>query len=110
MLANAYYLDVGIAKLVSGPVTRVRAVSSATVSTATVIDGAVNGVGTAPRGRWRPARGLQTGLRAQLRARHRARHGAAASVLFVRRGVVADFPILTTLIVLPCDRRADHAC
>ena len=65
---------------------RVRARSSPTASTGTVIDGAVNGIGDAcARGGGGGLRRRPDRARAQLRARHRARRGAAP-VCSWRRG------------------------
>ncbi len=61
VLANGYYLDVGLARVVSGPVTAFARVLSDGVDRS-VIDGAVNGVGKLAREGGGGLRRLQTGL------------------------------------------------
>ena len=61
MLENAWYLDYGLARLVSGPVTAFARFLSDGVDRAG-IDGAVNGIATAARGGSGGLRRLQTGL------------------------------------------------
>jgi NADH-quinone oxidoreductase subunit L len=61
VLQNAYYLDVGLARFVSGPVTAFARFLSDGVDRAG-IDGAVNGIATAARGSGGGLRRLQTGL------------------------------------------------
>ena len=61
MLANAYYLDVGLARFVSGPVTSAARFLNEGIDR-DVIDGAVNGVGRAFRGAGAGLRRVQTGL------------------------------------------------
>ena len=61
VLANAYYLDVGLARFVSGPVTSVARFLNEGIDR-DVIDGAVNGVGRAFRGIGGGLRKVQTGL------------------------------------------------
>jgi NADH-quinone oxidoreductase subunit L len=61
VLENAYYLDVGLARFVSGPVTSAARFLSDGVDRG-VIDGAVNGVGRAFRGAGGGLRKVQTGL------------------------------------------------
>ena len=61
VLANAYYLDVGLARFVSGPATSAARFLSDGVDRG-VIDGAVNGVGRAFRGAGGGLRKVQTGL------------------------------------------------
>jgi NADH-quinone oxidoreductase subunit L len=61
VLQNAYYLDIGLARFVSGPVTAFARFLSDGVDRAG-IDGAVNGIATAARGTGGGLRRLQTGL------------------------------------------------
>jgi NADH-quinone oxidoreductase subunit L len=61
VLANAYYLDVGLARFVSGPVTSAARFLNEGVDRG-VIDGAVNGLGRAFRGAGGGLRRVQTGL------------------------------------------------
>jgi NADH-quinone oxidoreductase subunit L len=61
VLANAYYLDVGLARFVSGPVTSAARFLSEGIDR-DVIDGAVNGVGRTFRGVGGGLRKVQTGL------------------------------------------------
>lgn len=61
VLANAYYLDVGLARLVSGPVTSAARFLNEGIDR-DVIDGAVNGVGRVFRGAGGGLRKVQTGL------------------------------------------------
>jgi NADH-quinone oxidoreductase subunit L len=61
VLANGYYLDVGLARFVTGPVTAFARLLSEGVDRS-VIDGAVNGVGTLAREGSQGLRRLQTGL------------------------------------------------
>jgi NADH-quinone oxidoreductase subunit L len=61
VLANAYYLDVGLARFVSGPVTSAARFLNEGIDR-DVIDGAVNGVGRAFRGAGAGLRRVQTGL------------------------------------------------
>ena len=61
VLANAYYLDVGLARFVSGPVTAAARFVSEGIDR-DVIDGAVNGVGRTFRGVGGGLRKVQTGL------------------------------------------------
>jgi NADH-quinone oxidoreductase subunit L len=61
VLANAYYLDVGLARFVSGPVTSFARFLNEGIDR-DVIDGAVNGVGRAFRGIGGGLRKVQTGL------------------------------------------------
>ena len=61
VLANAYYLDVGLARFVSGPVTSAARFLSEGVDR-DVIDGAVNGIGRSFRGVGGGLRKVQTGL------------------------------------------------
>ncbi|HEV7526279.1 MAG TPA: NADH-quinone oxidoreductase subunit L, partial [Acidimicrobiia bacterium] len=61
VLENAWYIDIGLARLVSGPVTAFARFLSDGVDRAG-IDGAVNGIGTAARGAGGGLRRLQTGL------------------------------------------------
>ncbi len=61
VLQNAWYLDLGVARLVSGPVTAFARFLSDGVDRAG-IDGAVNGIATAARGGGGGLRKLQTGL------------------------------------------------
>ena len=61
MLQNAWYLDIGLARLVSGPVTMFARFLSDGVDRAG-IDGAVNGIATAARTGGSGLRRLQTGL------------------------------------------------
>jgi NADH-quinone oxidoreductase subunit L len=58
---NGYYFDIGIAKLVSGPITAFASFLSNGVDHG-VIDGAVNGIGTVFRGAGGGLRKVQTGL------------------------------------------------
>jgi NADH-quinone oxidoreductase subunit L len=61
VLQNAYYLDIALARFVSGPVTAFARFLSDGVDRAG-IDGAVNGIATAARGSGGGLRRLQTGL------------------------------------------------
>jgi NADH-quinone oxidoreductase subunit L len=61
VLANAYYLDVGLARFVSGPVTAAARFLNEGIDR-DVIDGAVNGVGRAFRSVGGGLRKVQTGL------------------------------------------------
>jgi NADH-quinone oxidoreductase subunit L len=61
VLANAYYLDVGLARFVSGPATAFARFLADGIDR-DVIDGAVNGVGGAFRGVGTGLRRVQTGL------------------------------------------------
>ena len=61
MLANAYYLDIGLARFVSGPVTAFANFLTNGVDKK-VIDGAVNGIGTLTRDGGQGLRRLQTGV------------------------------------------------
>jgi len=61
VLANAYYLDVGLARFVSGPVTAAARFLNEGIDR-DVIDGAVNGLGRAFRGFGGGLRKVQTGL------------------------------------------------
>ncbi len=61
VLANAYYLDVGLARFVSGPVTAFARLLSVGIDHS-IIDGAVNGVGGLAREGGRGLRRVQTGL------------------------------------------------
>jgi NADH-quinone oxidoreductase subunit L len=61
VLQNAWYIDLGVARLVSGPVTMFARFLSDGVDRAG-IDGAVNGIATAARGGSGGLRRLQTGL------------------------------------------------
>jgi len=61
VLANAYYLDVGLARFVSGPATAFAHLLSDGLDHS-VIDGAVNGVGTVTRWGGQGLRRIQTGL------------------------------------------------
>jgi NADH-quinone oxidoreductase subunit L len=61
VLANAYYLDVGLARFVSGPVTSAARFLNEGIDR-DVIDGAVNGVGRGFRGIGGGLRKVQTGL------------------------------------------------
>ena len=61
VLQNAYYLDAGLARFVSGPITAFARFLSDGVDRAG-IDGAVNGIATAARGTGGGLRRLQTGL------------------------------------------------
>jgi NADH-quinone oxidoreductase subunit L len=61
VLANAYYLDVGLARFVSGPVTALARFLSEGVDRDT-IDGAVNGIGSGFRRMGGGLRRVQTGL------------------------------------------------
>jgi NADH-quinone oxidoreductase subunit L len=61
VLANAYYLDIALAKLVSGPVTAFASFLSREVDH-DVVDGAVNGIGTGVRQVGTGLRRVQTGL------------------------------------------------
>ncbi|MDQ1533773.1 MAG: NADH-quinone oxidoreductase subunit, partial [Actinomycetota bacterium] len=61
VFANAYYFDIGIARLVSGPVTAFARFLAEGIDRK-VIDGAVNGVGTVFRAGADGLRSLQTGL------------------------------------------------
>jgi NADH-quinone oxidoreductase subunit L len=61
VLQNAYYLDIGLARFVSGPVTAFARFLSDGVDRAG-IDGAVNGIGSAARAGGGSLRRLQTGL------------------------------------------------
>jgi NADH-quinone oxidoreductase subunit L len=61
ILQNAYYLDIGLARFVSGPVTAFARFLSDGVDRAG-IDGAVNGIATAARAGGGGLRRLQTGL------------------------------------------------
>jgi NADH-quinone oxidoreductase subunit L len=61
VLQNAYYLDIGLARLVSGPVTAFARFLSDDVDRAG-IDGAVNGIAAGARGGGGTLRRLQTGL------------------------------------------------
>jgi NADH-quinone oxidoreductase subunit L len=61
VLANAYYLDVGLARFVSGPVTSAARFLNEGIDR-DVIDGAVNGLGRAFRGVGGGLRKVQTGL------------------------------------------------
>jgi NADH-quinone oxidoreductase subunit L len=61
VLANAYYLDVGLARFVSGPVTAFARFLSEGVDRDT-IDGAVNGIGSGFRRMGGGLRRVQTGL------------------------------------------------
>jgi NADH-quinone oxidoreductase subunit L len=61
VLANAYYLDVGLARFVSGPVTAFARFLSEGLDHS-VIDGAVNGVGRLAREGGQGLRRVQTGL------------------------------------------------
>jgi NADH-quinone oxidoreductase subunit L len=61
VLANAYYLDIGLARFVSGPVTLFANFLSRSVDRG-VIDGAVNGIGTLARRGGQGLRRAQTGL------------------------------------------------
>jgi NADH-quinone oxidoreductase subunit L len=61
VLANAYYFDIGIARVVSGPLTGFARFLAEGVDR-TVIDGAVNGVGIVFRAGAGGLRSIQTGL------------------------------------------------
>jgi NADH-quinone oxidoreductase subunit L len=61
VLANAYYLDVGLARFVSGPITAFARLLSEGIDRGT-IDGAVNGIGKVTRQGSGGIRRLQTGL------------------------------------------------
>jgi NADH-quinone oxidoreductase subunit L len=61
VLANAYYLDVGLARFVSGPVRAFARLLSDGIDRS-VIDGAVNGIGAAAREGGLGLRRIQTGL------------------------------------------------
>jgi NADH-quinone oxidoreductase subunit L len=61
VLANAYYLDVGLARFVSGPATAFANLLSNGLDHS-IIDGAVNGVGTVTRWGGQGLRRVQTGL------------------------------------------------
>ena len=61
VLANAYYLDVGLARFVSGPITTAARFVSEGIDH-DVIDGAVNGIGRGFRGVGGGLRKVQTGL------------------------------------------------
>jgi NADH-quinone oxidoreductase subunit L len=61
VLANAYYLDVGLARFVSGPVTSAARFLNEGIDR-DVIDGAVNGLGRVFRGAGGGLRKVQTGL------------------------------------------------
>jgi len=61
VLANGYYLDVGLARFVSGPVTSAARFLSEGIDR-DVIDGAVNGLGRVFRGAGGGLRKVQTGL------------------------------------------------
>jgi NADH-quinone oxidoreductase subunit L len=61
VLQNAWYIDIGLARFVSGPVTSFARFLSEGVERAG-IDGAVNGIATAARGSSGGLRRLQTGL------------------------------------------------
>ncbi|HUI47412.1 MAG TPA: NADH-quinone oxidoreductase subunit L, partial [Acidimicrobiia bacterium] len=61
VLANAYYLDVGVARFVSGPITTAARFLSEGIDR-DVIDGAVNGLGRTFRGIGGGLRRVQTGL------------------------------------------------
>src|SRR4029077_8623088 len=61
VLANAYYLDVGLARFVSGPITAGARVLSEGIDRDT-IDGAVNGIGNGFRRLGGGLRRVQTGL------------------------------------------------
>jgi NADH-quinone oxidoreductase subunit L len=61
VLANAYYFDVGVARVVSGPLTAFATFLAEGVDRR-VIDGAVNGVGSLFRAGGGALRSLQTGL------------------------------------------------
>jgi NADH-quinone oxidoreductase subunit L len=61
VLANAYYLDVGLARFVSGPVTAFARFLSQGIDRGT-IDGAVNGIGKVARQGGTGLRRVQTGL------------------------------------------------
>ena len=61
VLANAYYLDVGLARFVSGPVTSAARFLNEGIDR-DVIDGAVNGIGRAFRSAGGGLRKVQTGL------------------------------------------------
>jgi len=61
VLENAWYIDIGVARLVSGPLTAVARFLSEGVDKAG-IDGAVNGIATAAREGSGGLRRLQTGL------------------------------------------------
>jgi len=61
VLANAYYIDLGLSRLVSGPVTAF-ASFLANVIDREVIDGAVNGIGNVFRDAGGGLRRIQTGL------------------------------------------------
>jgi NADH-quinone oxidoreductase subunit L len=61
VLAHAYYLDVGLARFVSGPVTAFARLLSEGIDRDT-IDGAVNGIGRVARQGGTGLRRLQTGL------------------------------------------------
>jgi NADH-quinone oxidoreductase subunit L len=61
VLANAYYLDVGLARFVSGPITAAARFLNEGIDR-DVIDGAVNGVGRTFRGVGGGLRRVQTGL------------------------------------------------
>jgi NADH-quinone oxidoreductase subunit L len=61
ILANAYYFDAGIARLVRGPGTALARALDAGVDRS-VIDGAVNGIGAAARAGGAQLRRVQTGL------------------------------------------------
>ncbi len=75
VLENACYLDIGLARLVSGPVTAFARFLSDGVDRAG-IDGAVNGIATRCARRQRRLAPAADRPGAQLRAGHRARHGA----------------------------------
>jgi NADH-quinone oxidoreductase subunit L len=61
VLANGYYLDVGLARFVSGPVTAFARFLSEGIDR-DVVDGAVNGIGAAVREGGQGLRRIQTGL------------------------------------------------
>jgi NADH-quinone oxidoreductase subunit L len=61
VFANAYYFDIGIARLVSGPVTAFARFLAEGIDRK-VIDGAVNGIGSVFRAGAGGLRSLQTGL------------------------------------------------
>jgi NADH-quinone oxidoreductase subunit L len=61
VFANAYYFDIGIARVVSGPVTAFARFLAEGVDRK-VIDGAVNGIGSVFRAGAGGLRSLQTGL------------------------------------------------
>jgi NADH-quinone oxidoreductase subunit L len=61
VLANGYYLDVGLARFVSGPATAFARLLSEGIDR-DVIDGAVNGIGTLAREGGQGLRRVQTGL------------------------------------------------